>query len=107
MDPDLERINQQLSLVMEAVLPGMKPDESKEFRKDYAASVVRIEKDYKAAKATLADKNASDAEKKYAKDVADAINKNLPNMTKAALSAASAFKSGDYMNGSAAIMDIC
>jgi hypothetical protein len=102
MDPDLDRINQQLSLIMKYAQPDVKFD-----KQAFANAMNKIETNYKAAKDVLADKNASDADKKYAKDVTDGINKNLPNMLKGALSAASAFKSGDYINGSAAIMDIC
>src|SRR5215470_17036899 len=44
--------------------------------------------------------------KKYA-DICDSIAKSLPDITQGALSAASAFRKGDYISGSAAIMDIC
>ena len=67
----------------------------------------KLKTDYQKAKATQASDKASEADKKLAKDVTDAINKNLPNFTKGALSAASAFKSGNPILGSAAIMDIC
>ncbi len=103
MDPNIKLIKEQVSLISGAILqqPGERID------MDYDSALRKIEEEYEAAVKTLADQKATDDQKKYAKDVTDAINKNLPNMTKAALSAASAFKSGDYLNGSAAIMDIC
>ena len=103
MDPELDRVNEQLALLLLHTQSGMDPDQAKALTEATTA----IETKYKAAFATLADKNASDADKKYAKEVTDSINKNLPNFMKAGLSAASAFKSGDNLAGSAAIMDMC
>lgn len=102
MDPDIKRINDQLSLIIKYSSPDEKFD--KQILTD---ATNKIEADYKSAVDVLADQKASADEKKLAKDVTDAINKNLPNITKGVLSAASAFKAGDYINGSAAIMDIC
>ncbi|HKQ03937.1 MAG TPA: hypothetical protein VJ464_02310 [Blastocatellia bacterium] len=102
-DPGLEQVNENISLMMLHAQSQMQPEQASAF----AGAVSQIQMKYEDAVKTLADKNASADKKKYAKDVTDAINKNLPNMTKAVLSAASAFKSGDYINGSAAIMDIC
>lgn len=103
MDPNIKQIKDQVKLISEVVLLS----HGEPTREVYDNALAGIVKEYEAAVKKLDDKNASEAEKKYAKDVTDTISKNLPNMTKAALSAASAFKSGDYMNGSAAIMDIC
>jgi hypothetical protein len=98
MDPQKQLMIEQLDLLLNS-----QTDKSEAFLN----AKERIENEYDRAVKVLEDKDASAAEKKQAKDVTDAITKNLPNMTKAALSAASAFKSGDYINGSAAIMDIC
>src|SRR5687767_9236521 len=102
MDPGLDQINEQISLIMLHAQSQMEPEQASAF----AAATREIQGKYQDAVNTLADKNAKAEDKKFAKDVTDAINKNLPNFTKAVLSAASAFKSGDYINGSAAIMDI-
>lgn len=103
MDPDLERLNDHLALMMLHARSQMGSEQAQNF----ADATEQIKTKYEQALVTLADKDASAADKKYAKDVTDAINKNLPNFTKAVLSAASAFKSGDYISGSAALMDIC
>ena len=102
-DPDLERLNDQLQLMLLHARSGMDPSQAQVF--EQAAD--KLKTDYQKAKATQASDKASEADKKLAKDVTDSINKNLPNFTKAALSAASAFKSGNPILGSAAIMDIC
>jgi hypothetical protein len=101
--PELERIDDQISLIMLHVKSGMNPDQALAFQD----ATNDIKKRYDAAVRTLADANASAADKKWAKDVTDSINKNLPHLTKGVLSAVSSFKSGDYLSGSAAIMDIC
>lgn len=102
MDPELDRTREQLSLILE-IQSQMNPGQAQ-----LIADVTKeIDESYEAARAKLADQKATEAEKKYAKDVTDAISKNLPNMTKAVLSAVSAFNSHDYINGSASIMDIC
>ena len=103
MDPELQQVNDQLALIMLHTQSGMEPEQAVAF-----AEMTRdVQAKYEAALITSKDKNASAADQKYAKDVTDAINKNLPNLTKGVLSAVTAFQSGDYMNGSAAIMDIC
>ncbi|HEX2179368.1 MAG TPA: hypothetical protein VHL54_07610 [Actinomycetota bacterium] len=103
MDPQLTQVSDQLQLIMLHSQASMDPDQAQAF----AAAASQIQGQYDDAVAVLGDKNASAADQKLAKDVTDSINKNLPNLTKGVLSAASAFKSGDYINGSAAIMDIC
>lgn len=56
----------------------------------------------------LADKEGADAkQKEYAKNVCASTAKGLPDITKAAISAAAAFKKGDSITGSAVIMDLC
>jgi len=102
-NPELDYVNDQLTLIRLYAQSGMNPGEAQ----DFEDSTKLIQQKYETALRTLADKNASDADKKFAKDVTDSINKNLPNLTKAVLSAATAFKAGDYIAGSAAIMDIC
>jgi hypothetical protein len=103
LDPDLDFLKKQIELMALHAQSSMDPGQARAF----AVATRKMQVEYEEAKHILADKNASADDKKYAKDVTDAINKNLPNMVKGVLSAASAFKSGDYINGSAAIMDIC
>lgn len=102
-DPDLELIQEQIALMGLHAQADMDQDQARAF----AVATWEIQKKYQDAQVILKDKNASAADLKYAKDVTDSINKNLPNLVKGVLSATSAFKSGDYINGSAAIMDIC
>lgn len=103
MDPELNQVKEQIGLILQATQSKLEPEQQPAF----AAAASEIQAKYEVAVTTLADKNATAAEQKFAKDVTDAINKNLPNFTKGVLSATSAFKSGDYINGSAAIMDMC
>ncbi|MEJ8857398.1 hypothetical protein WKW79_22690 [Variovorax robiniae] len=102
-DPDLEFIKEQIALIGLHAQADMDQDQARAF----AIATWEMQDKYEKAQAILKDKNATAADQKYAKDVTDSINKNLPNLVKGVLSAASAFKSGDYINGSAAIMDIC
>ena len=102
-DPTLAQIKEQIELMAVHAQAAMDQEQAIAF----AIATREIQMNYEDAQSILNDKNSSAADLKYAKDVTDAINKNLPNMVKGVLSAASAFKSGDYINGSAAIMDIC
>ena len=102
-NPELDWVKSQLQLITLSTQQGLDP----ELQAAFAQANWEIEREFQAAQAIQADKNASADQKKYAKDVTDSINKNLPNMSKGVLSAVSAFKSGDAMNGTAAIMDIC
>lgn len=62
---------------------------------------------YRAAREVEDDKKRTDEERKRAKDVADAIGKAAPAITKNVIAAISAFNKGNAINGSAEIMDIC
>lgn len=103
MDPDLDFIKAQLELMATQARRSMDPRQARQF----ALETQRMEWEYEAAVRVQNDKKTDEKAKKRAKGITDAINKNLPNMVKGMLSAASAFKSGDYIHGSAAIMDIC
>ena len=63
--------------------------------------------EYAKAREREQDKKLSDDERKRAKEVADAIAKAAPAITKSVIAAVNAFKKGDAINGSAEIMDIC
>ena len=101
-DAQLEKVDQYLQVLLTHAQDSMGEQGGA-----LAGTVQAIQAEYDSAVLTLADTNASADAKKYAKDVTDSIGKNLPNLTKGVLTAASAFQKGDYMNGSAGIMDIC
>ena len=101
--PEFDRIDDQINLIMFYAQAEMEPDQALAFGR----AMKEIQDKHQTAVDILRDDNRAAADKKWAKDVVDSINKNLPNLTKGVLSAASAFKSGDYISGSAAIMDIC
>lgn len=72
-----------------------------------ATATREIQTTYEDALRTLHDEKSSGKARKDAKDILDAIDKNLPDMVDAMLSASAAFKAGDHINGSAALMNIC
>ena len=96
-------INQQLDVLMNIQYLDMP---AKAVR-GYQARIDAIRTSYDKAAAIRDDKDADAKLRKANEDVCNALAKGLPGITKGALSAASAFKKGDYINGSAAIMDIC
>jgi len=101
-DAQLEKVDQYLQVLLIHAQDSMGEQGGA-----LAGTVRAIQAEYDRAVLTLADDQASKDAKNYAKAVTDSIGKNLPNLTKGVLTAASAFQKGDYINGSAAIMDIC
>lgn len=94
--PQEEQVNANIDLLLACHFDGMDPiaqqnlqDSMEDIRAEY----------HKVAALAKSDK--------YYKDVGESIAKSLPSLVKGVYSAAQAFKSGDYISGAAAIMDIC
>lgn len=100
MPSEFEKINDQLNLLME-IVSKQDPANTDKWREQ----IDKIKGQYRAAEG-IANTGQTDADKKYAKDVCDAISKNLPNFIKGVEAAVSAFNKGDDVRGSAAIFDI-
>jgi hypothetical protein len=100
-DPD--QIKRQLALMN---LYAQSTKEKKQIQ-IIATATREIQTTYEDALRTLHDEKSSGKARKDAKDILDAIDKNLPDMVDAMLSASAAFKAGDHINGSAALMNIC
>lgn len=66
-----------------------------------------VKNEYDRARAIEKDEGRDAADRKAAKDRADAIAKAGPAITKSVISAIKAFSKGDAVNGAAEIMDIC
>lgn len=94
--PQEEQVNANIDLLLACHFEGMDPVAQQNLKR----SMEDIREEYRKAAAL----GKSD---KYYKDVSDSIAKSLPSLVKGAYSAAQAFKSGDYISGAAAIMDIC
>ena len=94
--PQEDQVNAQLKLLLSLQLQGM--DQGAQV--SLVESMQRIKEEY--GRAVELGKTS-----KYYNDLADSIAKNLPGMVKGAYTASQAFKNGDYISGSAALMDIC
>ena len=94
--PQEEQVNANIDLLLACHFDGMDPVA----QQNLMDSMEDIREEYQKA-AALAKTD------KYYKDVSDSIAKSLPGLVKGAYAAAQAFKSGDYISGAAAIMDIC
>lgn len=94
--PEEEQIDANINLLLAVQFNGMNAAD----RQNLLDSVEEIRADY-----ALAAEKAKTS--KYYKDVADSIAKSLPGIVKGAHSAAQAFEKGDYITGSAALMDVC
>ncbi|MCG5075700.1 hypothetical protein [Paraburkholderia tagetis] len=94
--PAEEQIKAQLDLLLQLELDGMDAVDKANLRSE----IRKIEVEY----AKSVEKGKSSA---YYKDVSDSIAKNLPALVNGIYSANNAFKKGDYVSGSAAIMNIC
>ena len=94
--PQEEQLNANIDLLLAIHYDGMDAIA----RQDLMDSMEDIRDEYRLA----AEKGKSD---KYYKDLGDSIAKSLPGIVKGASSAADAFKKGDYIAGTAALMDIC
>jgi hypothetical protein len=105
-----EYVKENLDILREMQLSGMDAEEYltwqtkiDDIRRRYDEARA-IEKD---AEKDEKDRKYTDAEHKRAKEVADAIAKAAPAITKSVISAVNAFSKGDAINGSAEVMDIC
>lgn len=94
--PEQEQLDANIELLLAIQFDGMDPIA----RQNLMESMADIREEYLLA----AEKGKTS---KYYKDVGDSIAKSLPSIVKGALSASEAFKKGDYITGSAALMDIC
>ena len=100
---EVELLNNQIELMLSIQYRGMSDDA----RKHLVDSMAEIKAQYEAAAEKRDAEDADEKTKKYYAGICESIAKGLPNITKGALAAATAFKKGDYINGTAAIMDIC
>jgi hypothetical protein len=96
-------IDKQIELLQATLFQGMSP----EIRQNLLDSIEDIRKEYEEAADKRDDADADEKTRKYYERICESIAKGLPNITKGTLAAANAFNKGDYMNGTAAIMDIC
>src|SRR5271154_166149 len=94
--PEEEQLNANIELLLAVHYEGMNPvakqnlmDSMQDIRDEYQQAV-------ELGKSS-----------KYYKDVSESIAKSLPALVKGTYSAVKAFESGDYISGSAAIMDMC
>jgi len=94
--PQEEQLNANIDLLLAIEYQGMNPVD----RQNLMDAMEDIRGEYRIA----AEKGKSD---KYYKDLGDSIAKSLPGVVKGTVSAVEAFKKGDYISGSAALLDIC
>ena len=94
--PEQEQLDANIDLLLAIQFDGMDPIA----RQNLMDSMEDIREEYRVA----VEKGKTS---KYYKDVGESIANSLPGIVKGALSASEAFKKGDYITGSAAIMDIC
>ena len=93
-----EQVNANLDLLLSQFERELAQDPAAQT--DLRTKIEKVRADYRTATA-----DAKDA--KYSKEVGDAIAKSLPSLVKGAMAASDAFRKGDYISGSAALMDIC
>ncbi len=105
VDPELQLIYDSLNILLmdESLKKELGSDEFYAF----TDQVEGMKERYAAAQKLAKSEKATAEQRRYAKDLCDSIAKGLPVMTKAAISAAQAFRKGDPITGSAAIMDMC
>ncbi len=96
--PQEEQVNANLDLLLQGMDHLLGDDDLA--RMALAAKVDEVREQY-ATNAALA------KDDKWNKDVGDAVAKALPAVTKGTLAAVEAFRKGDAISGSAALMDIC
>src|SRR5579862_8909607 len=94
--PEEEQLNANIELLLAVQFEGMSPVA----RQNLMDSMQDIRDEYQQA--VELGKTS-----KYYKDVGESIAKSLPTLVKGAYSAVQAFEKGDYISGSAAIMDMC
>lgn len=105
MNAETDNIIKNIDLMLAAQLkmPGL----SDKAKKEMAAQWIQLKHDYKQALVIEKDNRASDRQREQAKKVCESLAKGLPEMTRATISAADAFKRGDPISGSASVMNIC
>lgn len=96
--PQEEQVNANLDLLLSQFERELAHDPVAQT--ELRAKIDKVRADYQSAA-------ASSKTDKYGKDVGDAIAKSLPSLVKGALAASDAFRKGDYITGSAALMDVC
>ena len=100
---ELALIDKQLELMLTIQFRGMNEGE----RRYLTNSMATIRYQYEEAGKKRDAADVDEKTRKYYAGICESIAKGLPSITKGALSAATAFQKGDYLNGCAAIMDIC
>jgi hypothetical protein len=93
LTPQEEHVKANIELLLQMHLEGLSKDPAAQQK--LKASIDKIRGEYQEA-----------VSKDY-KDIADSIANCLPNLVKGTKDAVDAFKEGDYISGSAALMDIC
>jgi hypothetical protein len=102
LTPEEDKILEELAMLRKIHYEGMSEAQKKELDK----SILETEKRYKEAAAQAKDEKLSKEQRELAQKRVDAISKAVPGLVKGVLDATSAFQSGDYLAGSAAILDI-
>ena len=102
LTPEEDKILEELAMLRKIHYEGM----SEAQKKQLDNSILETEKRYKEAVAQAKDEKLSKEQRELAQKRVDAISKAIPGLVKGVLDATSAFQSGDYLAGSAAILDI-
>ena len=101
--PQEKRVQDELDLLLTYQMEGMS-DQDKADWKEY---MTLIRKEYDDAAKKAEDTNLKEEERKYYADLKTSIASSLPDITRGAFNATAAFKNGDTLGGTAALMDIC
>src|SRR5689334_19579835 len=100
---ELELIDRHIGLILAIQYRGMNAGQRQHLEQSLAEIKVRYEE-------AANKRDAKDADEKtqtYYAGICTSVIKGLPDIAKGALAAAKAFEKGDYLSGSAGIMDIC
>jgi hypothetical protein len=97
------QVNEQIELLLQLQLKHMTPQDLLTWQQ----RIDDIKDNYRKSRAIEDDVNAKKEKREEAGKAAESIAKALPDICKGIISAQKAFANGDYMTGSAAIMDIC
>ena len=105
MDPEQQLVYDSLDILLKNKIlkQELGSDEFYALTDQVEAMKVR----YTAAKAIADSKDADAKQRELAKGLCASLAKGVPDMTKAAINAAAAFRKGDVITGSASVMDIC
>ena len=101
--PEEEQLNANIELLLKLQMKGMDGYRKMKLQN----SIADIKTEYQAAVQKYEEKVKKGEDAKYYKDLADSIAKAVPNLVKGLYSAVGAFDKGDYITGTAALMDIC